>query len=60
MKKRMATATRGGQKRFNRGSRYTIVSPSGYGTPIKILDVVSLDGNGKRGLLVVIDRRSTR
>jgi hypothetical protein len=52
--------TKGGQHRFHRGTRYVIVSPSGYATPVKVLDVVSLDGNGKRGLLVVIDRRAVR
>lgn len=55
-----AAATKGSQKRFHRGSRYTIVSPSGYGTPVRVLDVLSLDGNGKRGLLVAIDRRGVR
>ncbi len=58
MKKR-AAATKGGQQRFHRGTRYTIVSPSGYGTPVRVLDVVNLDGS-RRGLLVAIDRRAVR
>ncbi len=59
MRKRVR-ATRGGQHRFHCGTRYVIVSPSGYATPVKVLDVVSLDGSGKRGLLVAIDRRAVR
>ncbi len=54
-KKRLAIRKSGRQQRFHSGASYIMVSPSGYGTRVRVV-ASDVEINGRRHLIVRVTR----